>query len=456
MQCLIGVACRSRFRAPSQLPCRLSCNNHSFFAVAEGPSRVLGRVISLGSCQYEIQFTFHVGGAHNITLVPISAGGSVFGDNEVLGYFLPVHFLGPVINISVHVSGSNFVFKEGYCSGISCLNGQGVWVRNSECHMGLDGTCGYVSHLKNSSIQQIARSRPQILCQHEDFVFAGLEGNSIRDLTPENARKCFDNITLLILGHSHERILLYDILSFAFPDLWHDRKGFVNNFQHLLLHDPLSIAFKGISYNFSFFCDDAPGAARCVRPLDFLAQSRQQLAVLLKHAKQADSGHRCVLLAGSVAHIAMIMPAQDAFNSSLAFLQLLHHTQLSSGCTVLFATSPPPRSFDILDNGTTSPSRYNRKVALRNGMQHGHIRISYERVVALNDFCIEAARKLGIGVVDLHAFSSSHVLQFYDHVHPLCPPGFHSRVYTNQHVGGATAQTAMIGVLRGLLNCPDA
>jgi hypothetical protein len=415
------------------LPCRLSCNNHTFFAIAEGPSRVLGRVISLGSCQYELQVTFHVEGAYNLKLIPISAGGSVFDDDEILGHFLPIYLLGSVTNISVHVADSNFVFKEGYCSGLSCVNGQGVWKKNS-----------------------VAPSLPQMLCQHEDFVFAGLHSNSIMDLTPDNARKCFNNVTLLILGHSHERILLYDILSFAFPDLWHERAGFVNNFQHLLLHDPLHIAFKSISYNFSFFCSDNSAAARCVPPSTFLARSREQLAVLLNHAKQAESDRRCVLIAGSVAHIAMSMPTRDAVNVSLAFLQLLQQTQLSSGCAVFFSTSPAPRSFDILADGTTSPSTYNQKIALRNGMKHGHIRISYERVVALNHFCIEAARKLGIGVVDLHAFSSSHVLQFHDHVHPLCPPGFHSRVYTNQQVGGVTAQTAMIGVLRGLLNCPDA
>ncbi len=410
----------------------MSCNNHTFYAVADGPSRVLGRVISLGSCQYELQFTFHVEGAHNATLVPISAGGSVFEDGDTLGQFLPIHLLGAVINMSVLVAYSNFTLNDGYCLGASCVSGVGVWKRNSTVF-----------------------SRPRMLCQHEDFVFSGLEGNSIRDLTPENARVCFSNATLLLLGHSHERILLYDILSFAFPDLWHERSGFVSNFQHLLLHHPLSVAFKGIPYNFSFFCGNAPGAARCVPTLEFLASSRRQLAVLLNHAQQGQSDRRCVLIAGCVAHIAMIMPTRDAFNASLAFLQLLQETQSSSGCMVLFATSPPPRSFDVLADGTASPSMYNQRVALRNGMRHGHIRISYERVVALNEFCIEAARRLGIGVVDLHAFSSSHVLQFYDHVHPLCPPGFHSRVFTNQHVGGATAQTAMMGVLRGLLNCPD-
>ena len=457
LQCKTGTVCLSRFRAPAQLPCRLSCNNHSFYAVAEGPSRVLGHVVSLGSCEYELQVEFHVAGVHILTLVPLSAGGSAFVDAEVLGHFLPVHLLGPVTNISVHVADSNFVFKQGHCSGLSCVNGRGVWIRNSVC-LGYDpdGSCGGVGHLYHSSSEHFVLSQPQKLCRHEDFVFAGLEGNSIRDLTPENARSCFSNVTLLLLGHSHERLLLYDMLSFAFPDLWHQRAGFVNNFQHLLLHDPLSIAFKGISYNFSFFCGDATGAARCVPPLVFLAQSRRSLSLLLKHAREAESGRRCVLIAGSVAHISMIMTIHQAFNASLAFLQLLQQTQLTSGCTVLFATAPAPRTFDILADGSASPSSYNQKIATRNSSPHGSIRINYERLVALNKFCTEAARRLGVGVVDLHTFSSSSVLKFYDHVHPVCPPGFHSRVFTNQQVGGVTAQTAMMGVLRGLLNCPEA
>jgi hypothetical protein len=165
-------------------------------------------------------------------------------------------------------------------------------------------------------------------------------------------------MTLLLLGHSHERILLYDMLSFAFPDLWEERKGFVNNFEHLLLHHPLAIGFKGISYNFSLFCGDTPGAARCVSPPDFLAYSRRALSVLLKHAQESAASNRCVLIAGAVAHIAMIMPLQDAFNSSFHFLQLLQQAQLASGCAVYFATSPAPRSFDVLADGKSGPSAY--------------------------------------------------------------------------------------------------
>jgi hypothetical protein len=435
-----------RFQAPAQLPCRLSCNNHTFFAVAEGPSRVLGRVVGLGNCRYELQVTLHISGVHNLTMVALSAGGSVFDDAQVLGHFLPITFLGPTINVSVHVTPNDFksILKEGPCLGLSCVNGRGFWRRTSE-----GSTC------ELSSSQHVAASNPQMLCGNEKIVFVGLEGNSIQDLTPQNARTCFNNVTLLLLGHSHERILLYDMLSFAFPDLWDERRGFVNNFRHLLLHHPLSVGFKGISYNFSFFCSDASGAARCVSPLDFLEYSRRDLSVLLKHAQESATTHRCVLIAGAVAHISMIMPIRDAFNTSLAFLQMLQQTQSSSGCTVLFATSPAPRSFDILDDGSSGPSSYNQRIATRNNLQHGHIRIAHERVVALNEFCIDAARQLGIAVVDLYAFSSSSVLNYYDSVHPLCPPGFHSRVYTNHQVGGVTAQTAMIGVIRGLLNCEN-
>jgi hypothetical protein len=294
-----------------------------------------------------------------------------------------------------------------------------------------------------------------MLCQNEEYVFAGLEGNSVRDLTPQEARMCFNNATLLLIGFSHERILLYDMLSFAFPDLWTERSGFVNNFQHLLLHHPLSIGFKGISYNFSFFCSDNPGAARCVPPHAFLSYSRRALSVLLKHARESAASRRCVIIAGPVAHIAMIMPTRDALNASLAFLQLLQETQSTSGCKVSFATSPPPRSFELFADGSSGPSSYNQRVATRNGLSHGHIRISYERVVALNEFCVDAARRLGVGVVDLSAFSGSYVLQYLDSVHAMCPAGFHSRIYTNQIVGAATAQTAMMGVLRGLLNCEE-
>ena len=71
----------------------------------------------------------------------------------------------------------------------------------------------------------------------------GLEGNSIRDITSDATRTCLKNVTLLLLGHSHERILVYDMLAFAFPDLWDERRGFVINFHHLLLHHPLPIGF---------------------------------------------------------------------------------------------------------------------------------------------------------------------------------------------------------------------
>ena len=445
--------CRTRFRAPAQLPCRLSCDNHTFYAVAEGSSRVLGRVVGLGGCEYELQVTLYASGLHTLTMIALSAGGSVFDDAHLLGHFLPVTLLGPVTNITVHVTDSNLILKEGYCSGLSCVSGRGFWSRNSLCS-GPESNC--VPDAKNSS-KQLFVSQPQFLCRNEEFVFVGLEGNSIRDITPETARTCFDNVTLLFLGHSHERILVYDMLSFAFPDLWDERRGFVNNFVHLLLHHPVSIGFKGISYNFSFFCGDAPGAARCVHPLDYLTQSRRAISVLLQHAQESAtaSARRCVLIAGSVAHLAMIMPTRDALNASLSFLQLLQQTQATSGCTVFFSTSPPPRSFDVLADGTSGASSYNQRIANRSGARYGNIRISYERVVALNEFCINAARKLGIGVVDLHAFSSSSVLHYYDSVHPVCPPGLHSRVYTNQQVGGVTAQTAMIGALRGLLQCED-
>ena len=434
----------------------MRCDNHTFYAVAEGASRVLGRVVGLGGCQYELQVTLHVSGVHTLIMVALSAGGSVFDDADVLGHFLPITLLGPIINISVHVAHSNLMLMEGYCSGLSCVSGRGIWNRNLVCS-GPESTCVPVGRFTNSS-KQLFVPQPQMLCRSGEFEFVGLEGNSIRDITSDAARTCFKNVTLLLLGHSHERILVYDMLAFAFPDLWEERRGFVNNFHHLLLHHPVSIGFKGITYNFSFFCSDAPGAARCVRPLDYLAQSRRALSVLLKHAQEsaAASARRCVLIAGSVAHIAMIMTTRDALNASLSFLQLLQQTQATSGCTVLFSTSPPPRSFDLLADGTSGASSYNVKIANRNGGRHGSIRISYERVVALNEFCISEARKLGIGVVDLHAFSSSSVLHYLDSVHPLCPPGFHSRVYTNHQVGGVTAQTAMIGTLRGLLQCEDA
>jgi hypothetical protein len=385
-------------------------------------------------------------------MIALSAGGSAFDDAQESGHFLPIPFLGPITNISVHVTDSNLVFKHGYCSSSSCLSGHGIWVRNSVCP-DRESPCGRAGHLKNFSSQHFVVSQPQMLCHYEEYVFAGLEGNSIKDLTPEEARMCFNNITVLLLGHSHERMLVYDMLSFAFPDLWTEHSGFVNNFGHLLLHHPVSFGFKGISYNFSFFCGNAPGAARCVPPHLYLSYVRRALSVLLKHAQESAASRRCVLIVGSVAHLSMIMPTRDARNTSLELLQLLLQTQTTSGCTVLFATSPPPRSFDLNADGTSGSSRYNDRVATRNSMKHGDIRISYERVVALNEFCVNAARQLGIGVVDLHAFSSSSVLQYHDSVHPLCPPGFHSRIFTNHHIGGATAQTAMMGLLQGLLNC---